>query len=499
MSALASLPAESPAKLSAALLRVLLTSVSESLVIFDKAGAILLFNAGAERLFGYSSDEVLGMNFQTLVPLPGQASHGAFAGSRREVIAAHKDKSSFPVCLSVNRGEMDGEIIFVGLMNDLTDHNLDQDARRSKQRLQVMLDRVPDAIVTVDAAGKIDSFSSTATAMFGYDAGEIIGHPLAMLMPSPYRGAREDDLRRLRGKDKGDPVNGGRVVMGRRRDGSAFPMEITIGEAHDGDGHLFIIFIRDVTVRAGTEQRLEQLQSELLRVSRMDDMAHMTLAIAHELNQPLAAIANYVSALKRGLNAPQPGFDMMQSAHEMIDKASGETRRAAAILKGLRGFVEKREKTREAADLGQVIEEALALTFAGAHAVGVRVTLNFDPALPPVPMDRVQIQQVLFNLIRNSLEAMPPSGNRQLILSAEPSGGYAEVTVEDSGRGLAENIAAQLFIPFVTSKESGMGVGLTICQAIIEAHGGRLWLVRSSPDGTVFRFRLPLQPERSPR
>ena len=488
--------ADEPAtRFSVPLLHILLASVTDGIAILDEDGRIQLFNAGCEKLFGYSAAEAQSLNFKILVPQPGRvrAGHRQFVGARREVIARRKDKSSFHLCLSVNEGERNGERIFVAVTNDLTDHKLDQAVRKDAHRLQAMLDGVTDAYVTVDLSGHVESFSQTACALFGYRASEVVGQPVTMLMPSPYSEEPGNHLQRLRANGTPDTVNSGRVVIGRKQDGSAFPMEITIGEAADGDHRLFIGFIRDITGRAGTEQRLEQLQAELLRVSRLDAMSQMTLAIAHELNQPLAAIANYVNAVKRGLDATTLTPEMVRSAHQMIGKASAQTLRAAAILKSLRGFVEKRPLTRETADLGQVVEEALALAFVSAASAGVKVTLNLDRSLPAVVIDRVQIQQVLFNLIRNSLEAMHDVDQRELTLTTcRGQDNFAEVTVEDTGPGLDPGIPNQLFKPFVTSKNSGMGVGLTICQSIVESHGGRIWLAQTCPTGATFRFSLPL-------
>jgi two-component system sensor kinase FixL len=285
-------------------------------------------------------------------------------------------------------------------------------------------------------------------------------------------------------------------VIARKRDGSAFAMEIAVGEASDGDKPLLIGFIRDITGRPGTEQRLEQLQAELLRVSRLDAMGQMTLAIAHELNQPLAAISNYVNAIKHGLGAKKLTPDRMRTAQDLIEKASAQSLRAAAIVKGLRAFVEKRPLRRESADLGQIVEESLVLAFVKPVSSGVRVTLNLDRGLRLMPVDRVQIQQLLFNLIRNSLEAMQSVQRRELTLATRRvPGNFAEVTVQDSGPGLDETLVKNLFKPFVTSKADGMGVGLVICQSIVEAHGGRIWLAQSDAGGTIFRFRLLLSPE----
>ena len=488
----------STARFDAAIHDVLMASVTDSILVFEEPGAILLFNAGCEKLFGYSSDEVLGTSFSNLVPVSGdpRSGHQQFCGTRQEVIGLHKDKSTFHLCLSVNRGTMNGHAIFVAIMNDLTDHKLDEAVRRDSHRLQAMLDGVSDAIVTVDMNGQVESFSATASALFGYGADEVVGHPVTMLLPSPYSEDPGQRLLRLHKDGTGDLKQSGSVVIGRKRDGTAFVMEIAIGEAGGGDRPLLVAFIRDITGRPSTAQRLEQLQGELLRVSRLDAMGQMTLAIAHELNQPLTAICNYVNALKPCLDADNITPAKRRAAHDLIGKAAAQSLRAAAIVKGLRGFVEKRACSRGPADLGQIVEEALALALVNPASSGVRVMLHLDRAMPPVSVDRVQIQQLLFNLIRNSLEAMQTVPTRDLTLTTRRvTGNIAEVTVQDSGPGLDETVAKNLFKPFVTSKADGMGVGLLICQAIVEAHGGHIWLVQNDAGGTIFRFRLPLPPE----
>jgi len=331
------LPQHHASRFSAPIFDILMASVTENVLVFDKQNNILLFNAGCEKLFGYSSQEMHDIRFVDLVPVPGNwpgDGHQQFCGMRHEVTGRHKDKSEFHLCLSVNRGESGGRDIFIAFMNDLTDHKLDHDIRRNAKLLQAMLDGVSDAIVTVGMHGLIKSFSASASEMFGYSAEDVIGKPVTMLLPSPYSEEPVQRLQRLRNAGKTNPRNGGRVVIGRRRDGSAFPMEIFIGETTFADNPLFIGFIRDITGRPGTEQRLEQMQHELLRVSRLDAMGQMTLAIAHELNQPLAAISNYVNAAKIGLRAKTLTPEKLHVTHELMDKVSAQSLRAAAIIKG---------------------------------------------------------------------------------------------------------------------------------------------------------------------
>jgi two-component system sensor kinase FixL len=283
----------------------------------------------------------------------------------------------------------------------------------------------------------------------------------------------------------------GRVVVGQRSDGSTFPMELAIGEINLKDKRMFTGFVRDITERQSTERRLQEMQAELLHVSRLSAMGQMGSALAHELNQPLAAIMNYVNAAHRTLEPLEEARAL--KARELIAKAGEQTARAGSIIRNLRDFVGKREANRCEENLQKIIEEALALGLVGAADSNVKVKIALDPDLPPVLVDKVQIQQVIINLIRNAVEAMQQVALRQLrIESRLAESGFAEVMIRDTGPGLPEDVAGRLFQPFVTTKEKGMGLGLTISQSIINAHGGRLWAVPNEGAGVSFHFQLPL-------
>ena len=217
----------------------------------------------------------------------------------------------------------------------------------------------------------------------------------------------------------------------------------------------------------------------------------MGSALAHELNQPLAAVMNYVKAAQRTLEPVEDARAL--KARELIVKAGDQTARAGSIIRNLRDFIGKREANRRQERLHKVIEEAIALGLVGAADANVKVGVDLDPALPPVLVDNVQIQQVIINLIRNAVEAMQEVPIRQLQIQsslAEP--GIAQVTISDTGPGFSEEVAAKLFTPFITSKEKGMGLGLSICQSIIQAHGGRIWATPNARAGVSFHFQLPL-------
>jgi two-component system sensor kinase FixL len=363
--------------------------------------------------------------------------------------------------------------------------------RQSEARFRSILATVPEAIITIDERGLIESFSPAAARLFGYAPDEVIGKNINILMPSPYREEHDGYLARYRATKEKRIIGKGRVVVGQRRDGTTFPMELAVGEVRLGaDRHLFTGFIRDLTERQTTEHRLQELQAELLHVSRVSAMNQMASALAHELNQPLSAITNYMNASIRTLNA---GSEPAQIARvrEMMEKASAQTVRAAQIIQRLRSFIEKKDTVRTPENLNKVIEEALALGLVGVADSNVRVRVVLAPDLPSVLVDKVQLQQVLINLIRNAVEAMQDMATRELIVSTQANDDIVQVSVLDCGPGLSEQVSRRLFQPFVTTKEKGMGLGLTICQSIIEAHAGRIWATTRDGGGAAFHFRLP--------
>lgn len=362
--------------------------------------------------------------------------------------------------------------------------------------LASILATVPDAMIVIDEKGIIRSFSAAAERTFGYSAAEACGRNVRMLMPAPAREMHDAYIARYIATGETRIIGTGRVVTGQRRDGSIFPMEIAVGEAHSSERRLFTGFIRDLTERQRTERRIEELQAELVHISRLSEMGQMVSALAHELNQPLAAVSNYVQASQRLL--AMGGEAGIEKAAGALEKAVTQTARAIQIIRRLRDFVKKNEAEQRPHDLAKIVEEASALALIGSKERDVRVTLTASSALPSVLVDKVQIQQVVVNLIRNAIEAMETSERRELVVeiaASQDQEGMLSVRVADTGPGLAPEVAGKLFQPFVTTKAQGMGVGLSICRSIIEAHGGTL---RASPNpggGAVFSFTVPVAGE----
>ena len=355
--------------------------------------------------------------------------------------------------------------------------------------LRSILDTVPDAMVVIDDAGIIQSFSRAAERLFGYAEAAVTGRNVNMLMPNPYREQHDGYLARYLRTGERRIIGIGRVVVGLRKDGSTFPMELAVGEVNQGEHRLFTGFVRDLTERQQTQTRLQELQDDLLHASRLRAMGQMAAALAHELNQPLTATANYTRAALRLLDAPDPDLDRVRQA---LTLASEQTLRSGEIIRRLRGFVARGEVARAPVEPHKLIEEASALALVGAKQFGIDVRLDIPSDLPLVLADRVQIQQVLLNLIRNAMEAVEDSPRRSLTVGAEPWEGMVAMQVADSGPGVSDAIREQLFQPFVTTKAQGMGIGLSVCRTIVEAHGGRLWEEPNPGGGSVFRFTLPV-------
>ena len=358
--------------------------------------------------------------------------------------------------------------------------------------LAAILDSVPDAMIVIDQAGTMQRFSRVAERMFGYTAEEVVGKNVSMLMPNPYRDEHDGYLERYMRTGERRIIGIGRLVVAQRKDGSTFPIELAVGEiVSDEGGPYFTGFIRDLTERQEHEQRLQELQSELVHISRVSALGEMSSALAHELNQPLSAIGNYLNGMRRMLQA---GGEVKTAVlTDALDKAVEQTLRAGEIIRRLRDFVSRGATESQIESVSKMVGEASALALVGAKELSVRVNMKLDKNADAVLTDRVQTQQVLLNLIRNAIEAMAEvEGPRDLTISSAPAkGGMVRISVADTGMGLGPEVRERLFQPFNTSKAGGMGVGLSICRTIVESHGGRIWAEPNRGGGAVFHFTTP--------
>ncbi|MFZ2507817.1 MAG: PAS domain S-box protein [Steroidobacteraceae bacterium] len=364
----------------------------------------------------------------------------------------------------------------------------------ASHELQALLDVATDAVVIIDHHGIIQSFNAAAERMFGYPAAEALGSNVSLLMPEPHRTAHDSYIARYLASGEPRILGTGREVDARRKDGSVFPVALAVGRIRNSDPARFVGFMHDLTIRRRAADEQQHMRQRMARVSHLATLGEMAGAIAHEINQPLAAIANYARACERLLQAPDPSLAEVQDALRQI---SGQALRAAEIIRRVRHLVRAREPRRDVADINALVREVSALVRAEAQPQGARVALELADGLPPLAVDGIQIQQVLLNLIHNAVEALASSAGAgpQVIVRTElASAGEIAISVIDSGPGVDPALADRIFDPFCTTKEHGTGLGLAISKSIVEAHHGRLGYRANEPTGACFTIRLPVAP-----
>ncbi len=365
-----------------------------------------------------------------------------------------------------------------------------REAASRQAHLESILETVPEAMIVIDAQGVMQSFSAAAIRLFGWRPTEAIGRNISLLMPEPYRSEHNGYIQRYLQTGERRIIGRGRIVVGQRKDGSTFPMELAVGEVVLNGERFFTGFVRDLTERRAQERRVQELQSELVHVSRLTAMGEMASSLAHELNQPLSAIASYMKGSVTLLDAERPDLPRLKTA---LAQAGDQALRAGDIIKRLREFVAKGETEHTLEDPSRLMEEASALALVGVKDHDVRVDLRLSRNLGPIIVDKVQIQQVALNLIRNAVDAMADAPRRELEIRVAAAGDEdtVRISVADTGPGVDPIVRSRLFQPFVTSKPTGMGVGLSICRTIVESHGGSIWAEDNPGGGTVFVFTLP--------
>lgn len=483
-------------------LELLIDSASNyAICMLDPQGHITIWNMGAERIFGWSEEEALGHHYtiffaaeEAATGKPAQHLAQARKNGRFEDCGwrVRKDGSDFlaSVTMTEIRDAAGKEIGFGKVVRDITDEQAHADLIDAREvQLRSILATVPDAMVVIDDQGIITSFSAAAERMFGYSQTEALGQNVSLLMPSPDRQHHDGYLTRYLDTGRKHVIGSTRRVIGRRKDGTCFPHAITVGEAIGGGERIFTGFMRDLSAQEEAEAQLKELQAELLHISRVSAMGTMASTLAHELNQPLTAVTNYVQTSRALME--RPDSDTIPLVREALREAGDEALRAGRIVRRLREFVARGELTKSIEPAARLIEDACMLGLAGASEHGIARTLDLDPTLGPLLIDRVQIEQVLINLIRNAVEAMAPDGAGQIQVSTRKEGEFARITVADTGPGPPPEVAEQLFQAFVSTKRGGMGLGLSICRTIIEAHGGKIWAEARTTGGAAFHFTVP--------
>jgi two-component system sensor kinase FixL len=494
-------PVSPPSQRAAA--ELLLEAVTDvALLVLDCEGRVTSWNPGVEQICGWREDEILGQHYSIFHPpeevaagKPDRELETVLKTGRYEEqgVRLRKNGARYVATVTVTLlRDQTGQVLgFAKVIRDITERLAAEDALRAREaHLRSILDTIPDAMIVIDEQARIQSFSTAAVRQFGYEPEEVIGRNVSILMPDPYRRQHDGYMERYLTTGERRIIGIGRVVVGQRKDGSTFPMELAVGEMHSGGERYFTGFVRDLTERQQTETRLQELQSELVHMSRFTALGEMASTLAHEINQPLTAIANYLKGCRRILQRMEG--DQVALLSDAVNQAADQALRAGDVIRHLREFVARGESERHVENLPRLIEEASALALVGAKEKGIHVTFRFAPDAPLVFADRIQIQQVLLNLIRNAIEAMHDAERRELVVATDalPADRLVSISVSDTGTGIAPEVAEQLFQPFVTTKKHGMGVGLSICRTIVESHGGKIWVESELGRGTTFTFTL---------
>jgi len=404
--------------------------------------------------------------------------------------------------------------------------------QKLNETLTALFQSAPDAIVTVDADGRIERANDQAESMFGYTRQELIGQRIEMLIPARFQMQHAQHWKDYMLQPRMRAMGVGLELYGRRKNGAEFPVDIMLSPVQTQQGRSVIAVVRDISERKQAEEALRrsredlelrvqertaelrqineqleteiadrkaaervlfQTQLELARAVRVMTTGELAASIAHELNQPLTGVVTNGDACLRWLAAQPANLDEARAA---VGRIIRDGNRASGVLARVRALMKKGEPVKESLDINFVVEEILALTEGEAHDNEVVTRTELAAGLPPVAGDRVQLQQVVLNLIMNAIEAMSAVKDRTRILrirTAQQSLDSVLVVVQDSGIGLDPAQLERIFDAFYTTKQGGMGIGLSVSRSIIEAHGGRIWAALNEGPGLTFRFDLPIR------
>jgi two-component system sensor kinase FixL len=484
----------------------LLDAAVDAVILIDHHGLIEVFNRSAERLFGYAAREVIGQNVKLLMGDVDRRQHDGYMerygrsgiphiiGIGREVLARRKDGSTFPTFLSVGRVAGADPARFVGFIQDLTLRNQALGAAlRERDRASRYLEAAQTILVALDPQGRVTLVNRKGCEMLGCDEPALRGADwFESVVPDTDRQRAREDFASYLGRRPYQPHHVQYPVRSREGTVRTIDWRCVVVEESTGGVTGILCSGDDVTDALRAAEEAREARERMMHVSRLATMGEMTTGIAHELNQPLAAIATYAQAARRLLGAPQPPMSDINGALEQI---AAQALRAGEIIRRLRALVRGGQAQREPTHLNTLIEELGTLTRADARLYDIRVTLDLAPELPLLELDPIQIQQVLLNLVRNAEQALEavPAGEREIVISTRRcASGEVEVRVRDSGPGVAPGILQNLFQPFATTKVEGTGLGLAISRSIIEAHRGKLEYAPETPRGASFVFRLPV-------
>jgi two-component system sensor kinase FixL len=489
-------------------LAAVVSSSDDAIIGKTLDGTVTAWNLGATAIFGYQADEMVGQSITRIIPADLQDEERRILERLRRgrrvrhyrTVRIAKNGRRVDVSLTISPVfNKSGKVVGVSkVARDITEpKSAAQALREGAARLRALIDTAVDGVILIDARGTVLVFNPACEKLFGYAADAVIGKNVNMLMPEPYRHQHDGYISNYHTTREAKIIGIGREVFGRRKDGSTFPMKLSVGEAQQDGDSIFVGIIHDLSASKRTQAELQQARDELARVARVTTLGELTAAIAHEVNQPLTGLISSGNACLRWLAGEPPN---LEAARQSVQRMIGAGNRAAEIIARIRALVAKSPPRREQISIADTIMEAIALVQVEIERHRIELLTDLTDGLPRVRGDRIQLQQVLLNLVLNAVEAMGETseGQRVLSISAAKEGlNRVRVTVRDSGIGLGGSDLDRLFEAFYTTKPQGMGIGLPVSRTIIEAHGGRLWATPNRPKGAIFQFILPIDEEQA--
>ncbi len=486
---------------NAALARAIMATSEAPIVVLSQNGEIIEFNQACETITGYAASEAVGRKVWDFLLLPDEIDdvRAVFEKTRSDGLPTHftnswRTKTGGSRLIEWTNTSIDDNnggvacVLATGI--DVTDVKRHEQAlHESKAFLQSIINASPVAVVTINNSGEVITFSRAAERTFGYSEEEIRGRNIRLVMPEPDRSQHDQYMKDYRETGCVRIIGSARETRALRKNGETFPAILHVSEFVNCE-QIFVGFIEDIADRRATESRLAETQSQLQHTGRLAAMGEIAASIAHELNQPLTAAASLAGAVS--LELRKHDARDYGEVGEMLDDVVSEVRRASEIIRQMRDFIRKRKTAKSLHNINAVIEDAAAIALLGVETSGVRVLRRFDENLGEALLDRIQLQQVVINLIRNAIDAMENVPFRELTISTDRRDDLIEIKVADTGCGIMPDLADRLFDPFVTTKDDGMGIGLSISKSIIEAHGGRISAEPNTPRGSVFIIRVPI-------
>ena len=466
--------------------RSVVESAVDGIVVIDDRGRIEAFNPAAERLFGYSAREVIGRNVTLLMPSPYREEHDSYLtrylqtgvrkiiGIGREVTGKRKDGTTFPLHLSVGEMEVGGERKFTGMLHDLSDRvTLEERLRSSEARWRAVFDSAVDGIIVIDSAGRIEAYNAGAARLFGYADHEVLGRNVNMLMPSPYREEHDGYLARYLETGMQKIIGTGREVTGRRKDGTTFPLHLSVGETSLGGERRFTGILHDLSGRVAMEEQLRE-QAALAR------LGEMAAVLAHEVKNPLAAVRGAIEVIGRRL---PPGSRDAAVVKEIVSRVDSLNE----LMKDLLLFARPPRPNPLPVEIPSLVSSTAELLRDDPTLTSVRIEV--EGSAPTVLADPGLLQIVFLNLMVNSAQAM--RGEGEIRVSVEPSGGGCRIAFKDTGPGIPPETREKIFTPFFTTKSRGTGLGLPTAKRLIEAHRGTIDVRCPAGGGTTVTVQLP--------